>query len=295
VGGKLGKLFSPLRRASAPPPNACIVLIHDSFNPQMAAGAEQGIREALDGSDVALIVRPLDRKMEDRVAAIRAILIEERPMGVVLLPPSSDSDAIAALCRELGCGYVRLAATAIEDSAHCLTSHDRRAAADATNHLIADGHSLIGFVAGPEHDLSAREREMGFLDAMADNDLDRGATLIASGDYSFETGLAAGRLMLDVSPRPTAIFASNDGMAVGVLQAARELKLAVPAQLSIIGFGDTPIATRLDPELTSVHVPAWEMGHAAARRLIDPNAGREEPAHFFCKLVVRGSTARPGR
>lgn len=293
MGGKLGKFFSPLRRASAPPPNACIVLIHDSFNPQMAAGAEEGIREALSDSDVALIVRPIDRKVDDRLAEIRAILEEERPQGTVILPRSSDDDAVAALCRELGCRYVRLAAAIVDDPANCLTSNDRRAAADATHHLVADGHTLIGFVAGPESDLSARERELGFLDAMADNGLDRGATLIASGDYSFETGLAAGRLLLDVSPRPTAIFASNDGMAVGVLQAAREMKLAVPAQLSIIGFGDTPIATRLDPELTTVRVPAWEMGHAAARRLID--AAADEPRHFACELVVRDSTARPGR
>ena len=294
MSGKLGKFFSPLRRAAAPPPNACLVLIHDSFNPQMAAGAEEGMREALSDSGIELVIRPLDRKLDDRLAAIRDILTEERPLGAVLLPPSADDDAVAALCRDLGCGYVRLAAAALDDP-QCLTSNDRRAAADATNHLIADGHTLIGFVTGPEHDLSAREREMGFLDAMADNDLDRGATLIASGDYSFEAGLAAGRLLLDVSPRPTAVFASNDGMAVGVLQAARELKLAVPAQLSIVGFGDAPIATRLDPELTTVHIPAWEMGHAAARRLIDPKTAKDVPTHYAGELIVRGSTGRPAR
>lgn len=295
MAGKLGKFFSPLRRVPAPSPNACIVLIHDSFIPQMAAGAEEGMREALSDSEVTLIVRQLERKLDDRLGTIRAILTEERPLGAVFLPQSSGDDAVGALCRELGCPYMRLAAATVDDPARCLTSNDRRAAADATHHLIADGHTLIGFVAGPEHDVSAREREMGFLDAMADNNLDRGATLIASGDYSFEAGLAAGRLLLDVSPRPTAIFASNDGMAVGVLQAARELKLAVPAQLSIVGFGDAPIATRLEPELTTVHIPAWEMGHAAVRRLIDAKAGDDDRTHFACELIVRGSSGRPGR
>jgi LacI family transcriptional regulator len=291
VSGKLGRIFAPLTRASAPA-STVIVLIHDSFNPQMAAGAEAGMREALSESGFTLSVHALDRKVADRVAAIRAIVEEERPLGAVLLPPSADDDAIAEACREAGCRPVRLAAAPVGDPAHCLSAGDRAGARAATELLIAQGHGRIGFIAGPDGDLSARERELGFMDAMAEHGLDRGAMLVAAGDWSFESGVSAGRLLLDVSPRPTAVLASNDGMAVGVLQAAREAKLPVPAALSIVGFGDTPIATRLDPELTSVHVPAWEMGFTAAAMLTGGDPGTRS---FACELVVRGSSGPAAR
>jgi LacI family transcriptional regulator len=114
-----------------------------------------------------------------------------------------------------------MGATALDEPARLVAANDREAAAAAVGYLIALGHRRIGVVGGPDEAGPAQERELGYLDAMADHDLDRGPALIANGDFSLESGVSAGNLLLEVSPRPTAIFAATDGMAAGVLHAAR--------------------------------------------------------------------------
>ena len=105
--------------------------------------------------------------------------------------------------------------------------------------------------------------------------------------------------MLDLSPRPTAIFASNDEMAAGVVHAARERGIAVPEELSIIGFDDTPIAGHIWPPLTTVRWPIVSMARAAALKLLPARRGAgarvAEPSLFLSRLVKRGSVAAPSR
>ena len=175
--------------------------------------------------------------------------------------------------------------------ANLVASDDRTAMANVVIRLAKLGHERIGLVAGPEDDAAARERELGYLDAMADLELDRGPALIGSGDYSFASGLAAGRLLLQVSPRPTAIVAAGDSMAAGVLHAAREKNIPVPDALSIVGFGDTPLAPQLWPTLTTVRLPALEMAYAGALKLIRPDTAANLPVVFAAELVERASSA----
>ena len=208
------------------------------------------------------------------------------PVGRAFSP--SELRRMAEICLELGCNHVLLGA-----DPEIAVSSDRKAAAHVVADLIELGHRRIGLVAGPEEYRSARERELGYLDAMADHDLDRGPALIASGDYGFESGIAAGRLLLEVSPRPTAIFACNDEMAAGVLRAAGEKGIAVPDALSIVGYGDSAIAARLWPPLTTIRVPLPELAGAAALRLVNPDAVEQDDETIprEPEVVVRGSVA----
>jgi LacI family transcriptional regulator len=122
--------------------------------------------------------------------------------------------------------------------------------------------------------------------------------MIADGNYTFESGIVAAERLLDLMPRPTAIFSSNDEMAAGVIHAARQRGLEIPRDLSIIGFDDTPIAAHVWPPLTTVRWPIASMARSAALKLIagegdEAHEGVEEPSLFLSTLIRRGSVAAP--
>jgi LacI family transcriptional regulator len=291
----LGYVPNPQARALALRRNFLIGLIHDNPNAQMVLNVQQGILEAIRDTEFALVVRPVNRRSPRMLEDISGFIQQQRLHGVMLLPPISENDQLAALCRDLGCQYVRMGSARLDEEAHLVESNDRQAVAAAINYLIGLGHRRIGFVAGPEGFRSAHEREQGYRDAMAAAELDYGPDQVASGNYTFESGHAAGVRLLDAAPRPTAIFASNDEMAAGVLHAARERGIAVPEALSIVGFDDTAIAAHIWPPLTTVRWPIVPMARSAALKLIAPEAAKEQPSLFLSDLIRRSSAVGPAK
>ena len=293
----LGYVPNPQARALALGRNFLVGLIHDNPNAQMVLNVQQGILEALQGTDFEMVVRPVDRNSSMLLDDVRAFLERQRLFGVVLLPPISENDALARLCDELGCHYVRMGSAQLDTAEHMVASNDREAVCEATTFLIQQGHRLIGLIEGPDGFRSARERRLGFEDALGAAGRKLARSLIASGNYTFETGVTAANRLLDLSPRPTAIFASNDEMAAGVVFAARERGISVPDELSVIGFDDTPIAAHIWPPLTTVRWPIVSMARSAARKLVGEvasgGAEGEEPSMLPSMLVKRGSVAPP--
>ncbi len=289
VIAEIGYVPNPQARALALRRNFLIGLIHDNPNAQMVLNFQEGVLEAIRDTEFALVVRPVDRNSPAMLDDLRTFLERQRLYGIMVLPPISENDAIAELCRELGCGYVRMGSAKLDEDAHLVASNDRQAVSQAVDYLIGLGHKRIGLVTGPRGFRSAHEREQGFRDAMGAHKLDVSSALVATGNYTFESGHAAAQRLLEVSPRPTAIFASNDEMAAGVIHAARQRGMQVPEELSIIGFDDTAIAAHSWPPLTTVHWPIVSMARAAAMKLIDPEAAREQPALFISDLIRRAS------
>ncbi len=293
VIAEIGYVPNPQARGLALRRNFLIGLIHDNPNAQMVLNFQEGVLEAIRDTEFALVVRPVDRRSPRMLEDVRSFLEKQRLYGVLLLPPISENDELSALCRELGCNYVRMGSAKLDDEAHLVESNDRQAVAGAIAELVSMGHRRIGFVAGPEGFRSAHERALGFGDAVEAHGLDRGPELMAEGNYTFDSGLAAGNRLLDASPRPTAIFASNDEMAAGVLHAARARDIDVPGDLSIIGFDDTAIAAHIWPPLTTVRWPIVAMARAAAMKVIHPEAAHEQPSLFLSDLIRRASAAPP--
>lgn len=289
----IGYVPNPQARALALRRNFLIGLIHDNPNAQMVLNVQEGVLAAIRDTEFALVVRPVDRRSPRLVDDLRAFLEQQRLYGVLLLPPISENDELAELCRELGCSYVRMGSAALDEPAHLVESNDREAVASAIAYLVELGHRRIGFVAGPEGFRSATERRLGYMDAIAASGLDYGDELVVAGNYTFDTGRDAGARLLDNPFRPTAIFASNDEMAAGVLHAARERGIQVPDDLSIVGFDDTAIASHIWPPLTTVRWPIVAMARAAALKLIDPETAAQGPALFLSDLIRRASAARP--
>jgi LacI family transcriptional regulator len=292
---EIGYVPNPQARALALRRNFLVGLIHDNPNAQMVLNVQHGILEALHGTEFEMIVHPVDRNSPRMLDDVRLFLERQRLYGVVILPPISENDTLARLCEELGSRYVRMGSAELDDPQHMVASNDREAVREAVGYLIANGHRLIGLVEGPDGFRSARERRLGYEDALAAAGLKAPRSLVAAGNYTFETGLAAGRKLLDGSPRPTAIFACNDEMAAGVVHAAREREIDIPGELSIIGFDDTPIAAHIWPPLTTVRWPIVAMARAAADKLVGDITGQAEPqgqpAFFPSVLVKRRSVA----
>lgn len=292
-----GYVPNPQARALALRRNFLIGLVHDNPNAQMVLGMQQGILSVLKGTEYELIVRPVDRGSTSLVADVRSFLERQRLHGVVLLPPISEDDGLAGLCVELGCRYVRMGSAELDDAAHMVASNDREAVREAVTFLLDTGHRRIGIITGPSGFRSAFERRHGFDEALAAAGITPDPALAAEGNYRFESGLAAARQLLAQTPRPTAIFASNDEMAAGALHAARSAGLDVPGDLSIIGFDDTAIAAHIWPPLTTVRWPIVEMGKAAARKLlagtVDEQPETPGDALFLSQLIRRASVAAP--
>jgi LacI family transcriptional regulator len=294
VIGSLGYFPNPQARALALRRNFLIALIHDNPNAQMVMTVQQGILEALHGTEFELLVRPIDRSAATMLDDVRHFLERQRPFGVVLLPPVSENDQLARLCTTIGCRYVRMGSAELDGPDHMVASNDCEAVRAAVEYLIEQGHKRIGLVLGPHGFRSTRERRRGFEQALGAARITLPRSLIADGNYTFESGLLAADRLLDLVPRPTAIFASNDEMAAGVLHAARQRGIDVPSDLSLIGFDDTPIAAHIWPPLTTVRWPIISMARSAALKLTaDGDEPVEEPSMFRSTLIRRGSVAPP--
>lgn len=296
----LSYIPNPQARGLALRRNFLIGLVHDNPNAQTVMNVQQGMLEALRGTEFEMVVRPVDRGSATMLDDLRHFLERQRLFGVLLMPPISENDSVAKLCADIGCRYVRMGSAPLDKPENMVTSNDREAVREATEHLIAQGHRRIGLVAGPHGFRSALERRLGFEDALGAAGIALPRSMVADGNYTFDSGLVAAERLLDVMPRPTAILSCNDEMAAGVIHAARQRGLDIPRDLSIIGFDDTPIAAHVWPPLTTVRWPIASMARSAALKLlsgIDGDEGEdkvEEPSVFLSTLIRRGSVAPPG-
>jgi LacI family transcriptional regulator len=284
---------NPQARALALRRNFLLGLIYDNPNAQTVLSAQEGMLDAIRSTEFALVMRPVDRHSSGMLQDIGNFLQQQRIYGVLLLPPISENEEITAICRELGCGYVRMCSAELDESAHLVQSNDRAAVTQAVEYMIGLGHRHIGLIAGPDGFRSAQERRLGFLDALARNGLECPPALLAKGNYTFESGRTAAEQLLEARPRPTAIFCSNDEMAAGALHAARQRDIEVPDRLSLVGFDDTAIAAHIWPPLTTVRWPIRTMARSAALKLIDPVKASEQAVSFPSDLVRRASVVPP--
>ncbi len=156
-------------------------------------------------------------------------------------------------------------------------------------HLIGHGHRHVAIIKGVEKNLDAEERLRGYRHALGEAGLEHAAALEIPGNFSEASGYGAVKKILALNPRPTAIFASNDSMAIGALSALREIGVDLPREIALVGFDDIPIARFLSPTLTSVRVSISDLGAIAIQKLV--HAIREKNNHAKQHLVIPTSLA----
>lgn len=167
----------------------------------------------------------------------------------------------------------------------------------ATMHLIEAGHRRIGFINGEGWIEAAAERLKGYRQALSSRDIPFEAQLVREGDWQVSSGHEHAQALLALADPPSALFCANDLMAVGAIEAVRELGMDVPAQVSVVGYDDQDIARYTQPPLTTVLLPNYEMGRWAAESLIAQVHGgisRRTAMKMDCPLVARDSVASRG-
>ncbi|WP_411139682.1 LacI family DNA-binding transcriptional regulator [Streptomyces sp. x-80] len=181
----------------------------------------------------------------------------------------------------------------------CVTLDDEAGVTLAVGHLAGLGHTRIAMLAGPADTSTGAARTRAFRHAVHDLGLaDDPALIVETGHFGEEAGAAGLRTLLDGGARFTAVVAANDLLALGCYDVMAERGINCPEQLSVVGFNDMPFLDRLGPPLTTVHVPHHVIGAEAARMLLDRIADPGRPPRSTLlpvSLVVRGSTAAPGR
>ncbi|WP_235561423.1 LacI family DNA-binding transcriptional regulator [Brevundimonas sp. Root1279] len=272
-------------------------MIYDNPSPNYVVNMQQGVLDAVRGSGLELVVHPCNRASPTFLNDVRGFIVRQKLFGVVMPPSVSEDDRVIEILKEVDCPYVRIASVSLDEAACMVVTHDSRGAAQAARHLAELGHTRVAFISGPDTFRSSHERGRGFREGLAEHGVTLDDAYVRQGAYTFESGVEAAQSLLAMKAPPTAIFAGNDEMAIGVMKAARDAGLDVPGELSIVGFDDLPMASRVWPNLTTVRLPIRDMGRMAAEKLTAGIRGLD-PATLVQpvvdpSLVVRESTAAP--
>lgn len=220
--------------------------------------------------------------------------------GLLLVAPLVPATYLKAL-RERHFPYVLIDQTDAAESSNVVEATNWQGAYEATRYLSQLGHTQIAFITGRLAVQSAVDRLQGYKAALDDCDIPFKEELVIEGDYQQQTGYEITKSLLQsVDLSPTAIFASNDLTAFGVMDAAREAGLGIPDDISIIGFDDVPQASFVYPKLTTVRQPLEQMGQVAAKMLLEQIEDQSRPPQrvaLATQLVIRDScgTYQPTR
>lgn len=265
------------------------MLIPDITNPIYATiikGAEQ---EALSHGHNVFICNTGDI-VERELNAIRSVA-EKRVDGVLIATARREDDLTTTL-RTLHLPYVLVNRRA-PGAAYSVTTDDSAGAQLGVEHLIVLGHRRIAHITGALGTDTAQRRLQGFRRALRAAALSDG--MVVEGGFRYDAGFGAMQRLVRSDPRPTAVFVANVVAALGALRAAKDAGIAVPAEISIVGFHDILAAEQVDPAITTVRMPLDLMGRQAVALLIEILAGHEPAIRHIiirgAELLVRGSTA----
>ena len=292
---KLGFKPNPQARALALRRSFLIGMIYDNPNAQYVVNMQSGVLDALAGTGYELVVHPCAGNSQNLVREVENFINVQRLSGIIILPPIAENKELLDLFDKLEVPYVRVTARAGEKNpiqvfSNEIVSQDAIGCFLASEHLAKSGHKVIGFIRGNPNYPSSSERAIGFVNGLKENGITIHEAFDVQGDYTFESGYQGALKILGQKVCPTAIIASNDEMAAGVYKAAYELGLRIPDDLSVVGFDDSPLATRLTPALTTVNLPSRAMAKMAAQMVLTSKIGEHKSLHAESSLVLRNST-----
>ncbi|WP_226467754.1 LacI family DNA-binding transcriptional regulator [Luteimonas panaciterrae] len=269
---EVGYVPDPMARGLAFRKSFLIGMVYDNPTAQYIVNMQYGALDAIRDSGFELVVHPCDSRSPGYIEGVRRFVQQQKLYGVMLVPRVSEDQALADMLVGIDCRYSRIAAVALDEASRMVVTHDRQGAAEAADYLQSLGHRDIALITGPRTYRSAHERTSGFVEALAKGGISLPESRIIEAGYTFESGVAAAESLLAGNRRPTAIFCGNDEMAAGVYKVALRAGISIPQQLSVIGFDDSPLASRLWPALSSVRLPIRDMGRIAASMLLQPDA-----------------------
>jgi len=264
-------------------------VIVDRMQSPFAAATVQGIQDGLRNAGYSVSIAYSNR---DQALAIEAInsFYSRQVDGVIILNSwlHTYNDAILSLQDRPFVFVNRVFGNCLSN---CVGPGDHYGAQLATQHLINLGHRRIGFIGGMQDWIEAQNRLSGYWDTLLKHSLPVDEALIEYGDWGVDSGYEATQALLALEEKPTAIFAANDIMALGAMYAIQEAGLKIPEDIALVGYDDRDFAAWIRPALTTVRMPSYEMGQAAARLLLEQIGGEEleDATQIPGELIVRES------
>ena len=287
---QLGYVANMQARSLAGGESRVVGLLVDYLSSSYMDEIIRGIDEALDAENYDLMLYTTHRRKTKESAYVTK-LTRRLADGLLLILPRNASAYLDTL-RQRQFPHVLVDYLSDKQNAPSVSTTNFRGAYDAMSFLLSLGHQRIGFITGTMEFGCARDRLDGYRTALTDHGLPVDPQLICEGNFMQPQGYEGAQRLLSLDERPTAIFASNDMMAFGVMEAARERGLRLPEDLSIVGFDDIPQSPYVHPALTTVRQPLEEMGRSAARLLLKyiahPSAEIER-IELPTRLVIRES------
>src|SRR5215218_4751218 len=270
------------------------VLIPDLMNP-LFPPIVRGIQDGLEAAGYTPLLANTDNDPEREAVDLRAMRARQVD-GFITATARRDHGVLQGMM-DAGVPAVLVNRRMDDAALPSVTSDDRAGVALAVEHLVGLGHTRIAHLGGSQALSTGRARAVGFRDALARAGLDGDEAPVLTGDaFTTREGERLCRELLGHGPAPTAIVAGNDLMALGCLDVLRAAGLDCPADVSVVGYNDMPFADRFVPPLTTVRVPHYEIGAAAAALLLEsltaPGA-KPRQVQLTAQLVVRSSTAAP--
>lgn len=260
--------------------------MHGEFFAQVIRGLDQTART----HDYHLLVSSSHSEEDEARTMVRAML--GRVDGLIIMWPSLESSLFADfLPEELPTALLMVSG---ESTTFPALSIDNEGGARAVvEHLLDHGHERIAILTGPLQNRDAQQRLAGYREALHASDVEYDPALEIPGDFMRETGYQAVSQILALDPPPTALFASNDSMAIGALSALHEANVRVPEEIAVVGFDDIPSAQYMNPPLSTVHVPIYELGTRAVELVIRQMNGaledEKKDSVLATKLMPRAS------
>ena len=226
-----------------------------------------GVLEQSSLSSCQLVLEQCENLESERKAVQR--LIAGHVDGVILPAPLCDSEDALKTVVSAGIPAVLVTSGRPAPGFSAVSINDFEAAREMTRHLLGLGHRRIAFINGHPGHTASGQRFRGFMEGMTEAGVEVSASQVAQGFFTYRSGLEAAEKLLGNGFNPTAVFACNDDMAAATIAVAHRKGLDVPGDLAIAGFDDTPLATMIWPELTTVHRPIADMAREAVRLLIE--------------------------
>lgn len=286
---------NPIARGLAQNRSFIIGCIYDNPSKSYITRVQTGALAACQENNYNLLIHPCDMRGDALISNIEQLLQTSRLDGLVLTPPFSDFKELVDFLKTKKIPYARVASAVLDDESISVRSNDEQGAFEITEHLIGLGHRSIAFIKGhPDHS-ATEQRFKGYLRALETHSVQFNERLVEEGNFSYHSGVDSARSILDLTPRPTAVFASNDYMAAAVLKLATQRQLKVPDDISIAGFDNAPIARHIWPGLTTIAQPVEDMTKQAVTKLIESIAQPEEKPYqvtLEARLITRESTAQ---
>jgi LacI family transcriptional regulator len=271
-------------------------IVHDITDP-FFSGVVRGLQDAAVADGLVVLVGNDDRDA-GKLESYLTMLLSQKPTGVVLIggqfgEPAATLPVAMAVQRLREQGVPVVAVGRYELDIPLATVDDVAAADTAVSHLVELGHRRIAFLGGPLNSTTVQDRYTGYCAALMRVGEPLDERLVVPAPLSLEGGSQAVAGLLADGPAFSAIFAATDEVAFGAVSALREQGLRIPADVSVVGFDDVVMSAHSDPPLTTVRVPARELGLAAWRLMSAAEHGAAPSEQVPFELVVRASTAPP--